>query len=246
MTPRQTLPLAPSIAAMPLKPRSSTPAPLPTGRRERESGSLTSLRWRTLAVTICLLVYMPVLLAAAWAGAGLLPGEDGIVLWSHRKVLTLQAYGVVAVMVIVFFCLWLWRAAKSVRRLGVTVSVEQPGMAVLYFFIPVAWWYKPYAIVRTIWQVAMDPADWDNVAISQALPLWWIMWILQWAAALVIIGVELLVMSADKRFLQTVGIWIFAGCGLVATLSLLAVIRQTSAGLRRQLRSRAQSGAHTH
>jgi Domain of unknown function (DUF4328) len=213
------------------------------GRRERESGSLASLRWRTALVTACLLAYVPCLLAAAWAGIMLLPGAGDAAAWGplgqpHFLKVVLGVYGGVFLLAILGFCLWLWRAAKTVRRLGVTMSVDRPGMAVMYFFVPIAWWFKPYATVRTIWQVAMDPNDWDNVAISQTLPLWWIMWIAQWVALGAVIGIETIVMGAEKRFLETIAIWIFAGCGVVATLSLLAVILQISGGLRRQLRNR--------
>ncbi len=214
-----------------------------SGRRERETGSQTSLRWRALALTICLLVYIPLLLAASWAGVTLLRSAQAgppamAPAHAHMLKTIIGVYTGVLLITMVFFCLWLWRAARTVRRLGVLAQADRPGTAVMSFFIPIIWWYKPYATVRTIWQVAMNPNDWDNVAIAQSLPLWWLMWIGQWAAAVAVFGAEMVVMSADKWFLQIVAIWIFAGCGVVGAACLLAIVAQATAGLRRQLRNR--------
>jgi hypothetical protein len=203
----------------------TTPSPLvsSTSSGRRESVSQTSLRWRTVG-------------AVAWMNSG--ANVSGGRVLPELSRLVLEAYGVVFLLTIIFFCLWLWRAARTVRRLGVTLSHLRPSTAVTSFFVPLMWWWQPYATVRTIWQAAMDPNDWDNVAISQSLPLWWIMWIGQWVAAVAVVGIEMVVMGAEKHFLQTTAIWIFAGCGVVSALSLITVIVQASGGLRRQLRNR--------
>ena len=228
------LPSAPSIAAMRLN---TTPAVvLSQAGGRRESTSLTSLRWRAWVASACLLIYVPLVLLAAWAGVRLLQGaaQD-----QQRMLHTLVNFnGLVFGLTVVFFCLWLWRAAKTVRRLGITVSVESPAMAVWTFFLPILWWWKPYAVVRTLWQVAMDPNDWDNVAITQALPLWWTAWIGQWVSALAGVSVQFVVMGTDKRYLQIAAIWTFAICGTVGALSLLAIIAQTTRRLAKQLRNR--------
>jgi hypothetical protein len=229
------MPQAPSIASMRLK---MTPATvLSSGRRE--SVSLSSLRLRAWVVSAFLLAYVPLVLLAGWAGVVWL--RDDVPEFSAQERMlrmVLDLYGLVFVLTVIFFCLWVWRAAKTVRRLGITVSVESPGMAVWVFFIPIVWWWKPYAVVRTLWQVAMEPNDWDNVAITQALPLWWIAWIGQWLTAIAALSIELVVMGSDKRYLQIAAIWIFAICGAVAALCLFTIIAQTTHRLGKQLRNR--------
>lgn len=229
------LPPAPSIASMRLK---MTPATvLSSGRRE--SGSLSSLRLRAWVVSAFLLAYVPVVLLAGWAGVALLRGSAPEFSTQQQMLrMMLNLYGLVFGLTVIFFCLWVWRAAKTVRRMGITVSVETPGMAVWVFFIPIAWWWKPYAVVRTLWQVAMEPSDWDNVAITQALPLWWTAWIGQWLSAIAGVSIEFVVMGSDKSYLQVAAIWIFAICGVVAAMSLLTIIAQTTSRLGRQLRNR--------
>jgi len=210
----------------------------------RESASLASLRLRAALLVVSLLAYIPVALLAAWAASSMLPAmaqpEGKAPLADQPELLKLMPvlFGVVFLLTIIFFCCWIWRVARTVRRLGITVLVERPGSAVLVFFLPVIWWWQPYTVVRTFWQVATDPNDWDNVAISQALPLWWTAWIGQWIALLAGLGIEWAVMGPEKRFLETSAMWIFAGCGVVSALCLLAIVLQTTAGLSRQLRNR--------
>jgi hypothetical protein len=223
----------------------TTPAALLTqSAGRRESPSLSSLRWRAFCVSVCLLVYVPAVLLGAWAGVRLLPGApdatSGFLSYDQQSLMrtALDVYGAVFFLTVIFFSLWVWRAAKTVRRMGIVVAVDTPGMAVWSFFLPVIWWWKPYAVVRALWQVAMDPDDWDNVAISQALPLWWTAWIAQWVAAIAGLGIETIVMGADKRYVEMTVIWVFAGFGIIGALSLLIVIMQTTRGLSRQLRNR--------
>jgi hypothetical protein len=210
----------------------------------RDSPSLASLRLRAYAVYGCLLAYVPATILGAWAGAAFLPGTvDGTgeyLSYDQEKFMrwALEFYGVVFLLTVIFFSLWIWRAAKTLRRMGIVTAVGSPGAAVWSFFLPVIWWWKPYAVVRTLWQVAMDPNDWDNVAITQALPLWWSAWIGQWVSAFAVFGVEWIVMGSDKRYFEIVVLWVFAALGVVAALSLLIVVMQTTRGLGRQLRNR--------
>ena len=231
------MPPQPSIAAMRLKTTPATVLSQPGGRRE--STSLSSLRWRAWVASAFLLAQVPLVLLAGWAGVALLRGQSPGQEQMLRTVL--NCYGLVFGLTVIFFCLWVWRAAKTVRRLGITVSVESPAMAVWTFFLPILWWWKPYGVVRTLWQVAMDPNDWDNVAITQALPLWWTAWIGQWVAALAGVAAQFVVMGADRRYLQVAAIWTFVVCGMVAALSLVTILAQTTRRLAKQLRNRIPS-----
>ena len=74
---------------------------------------------------------------------------------------------------IVLFCLFMPRANRNARAFGAPMS-NSPGWAAGWFFIPVAFWWKPYYAMKEIWE-GSDPDP--NVhavqsAVSPLLPLW--------------------------------------------------------------------------
>ena len=53
-----------------------------------------------------------------------------------------------------------------------------PGWVVGWYFIPIAWFWKPYQAMREIWQASVSPADWKQQVGSPLLVWWWALWIL--------------------------------------------------------------------
>jgi hypothetical protein len=52
-----------------------------------------------------------------------------------------------------------------------------PGWSIGWFFIPFANLVQPYKVMKEIWQVSLDPADWRNQRGSALIGLWWGLWL---------------------------------------------------------------------
>ena len=48
-----------------------------------------------------------------------------------------------------------------------------PAWAVGWFFVPIAWLWKPFQVVREIWQVSADAPTWRDVEVPALLRIWW-------------------------------------------------------------------------
>ena len=79
---------------------------------------------------------------------------------------------------IVFFAMWIYRAAANVVAAGTVGFDYTPGWAVGWFFIPFANLYKPYAAMRQIWN-ASQGGQGDALDRSEGLlAIWWGTWLL--------------------------------------------------------------------
>jgi uncharacterized protein DUF4328 len=82
------------------------------------------------------------------------------------------------VVVIVLFCIWIYRANYNARQLGAADMQFSPGWAVGWYFIPIANLWKPYQAMREIWQASANPALWQHQPRGSILPLWWTFFLL--------------------------------------------------------------------
>jgi hypothetical protein len=81
---------------------------------------------------------------------------------------------------IVLFCLFMPRANRNARSFGAPLS-NSPGWSAGWFFVPVAFWWKPYYAMKEIWQGSdPDPAvPAFQAKVSALLPWWWWMFVLR-------------------------------------------------------------------
>jgi len=93
----------------------------------------------------------------------------------QRAVAFLQL-GVLACTVVVFG-IWIYRANFNARELGATGMRFSPGWAVGWYFIPIAFLWKPYQAMKEIWQASKNPLAWQKVPRGSILPWWWTFWI---------------------------------------------------------------------
>ena len=87
---------------------------------------------------------------------------------------------IVYVTTVVFFLMWLYRAANNLRAFDPWVRpTYSPGWAVGYFFIPFINLVVPYRAVKEVWQKSALP---DEVNLDPSppatFPLWWMFWLL--------------------------------------------------------------------
>ena len=79
---------------------------------------------------------------------------------------------------LVLLLVWTHRANHNARALGASGLRFTPRAAVAWYFVPIAWFWKPYQAMREIWNASARPADWKNRQGSALLGWWWGLWLL--------------------------------------------------------------------
>jgi len=82
------------------------------------------------------------------------------------------------IVVIVLFCIWIYRANYNARQLGAADMKFSPGWAVGWYFIPIANLWKPYQAMCEIWQASANPAYWQQQTRGSILQVWWAFFLL--------------------------------------------------------------------
>jgi len=81
---------------------------------------------------------------------------------------------------------WIHRANYNARQLGAADLDFSPGWAVGWYFVPVAWFWKPYQAMKEIWRASISPKDWRLQGGSPLLVWWWALWLVRgWGSELV-------------------------------------------------------------
>lgn len=86
--------------------------------------------------------------------------------------------GVLTLITIVFFAMWIHRAAANVVEAGIPGFDYTPGWAVGWFFVPIANLFKPFAAMRQIWNASHGEQGDRLDHANGPLALWWGCWIL--------------------------------------------------------------------
>src|SRR5262249_34683580 len=107
----------------------------------------------------------------AYAGCQTLSIGAGLACNQTAAGLSARGGGGVFIACAVLFCMWIHRAASNALASGRNYGFDfTPGWAVGYFFVPIANLWRPYQIVRAIWDSA-------NAGNSSVVGLWWGVWI---------------------------------------------------------------------
>lgn len=72
---------------------------------------------------------------------------------------------------------WLYLGNANARALGATDLMGSPGLAVGWFFVPLANLFMPYMTVRDMWKASANPRDWQGASAPAAIILWWLLWL---------------------------------------------------------------------
>ena len=94
-------------------------------------------------------------------------------------VVVLLAY----LVLIISFCIWIYRAAKNLQSLNVGGQRFSPGWAVGWWFVPFMNLVRPYQVVKELWKGSYpisesdDSSAWRNAPTSAILGWWWGIWI---------------------------------------------------------------------
>ena len=99
---------------------------------------------------------------------------------------------VVWVVTAVLLLLWIHRANHNARQLGAADMDFTPMRAVGWYFVPVAWFWKPYEVMKEIWRASVDPSDWRGASVSRLLRYWWVLWIVWFWCWEIVVGAGVL------------------------------------------------------
>lgn len=102
---------------------------------------------------------------------------------------------------IVFFSMWIYRAAANIVVAGTVGFDYTPGWAVGWFFIPIANLFKPYAAMRKIWNASHGRQGDQLEQAEGLLAIWWGCWLLSNIASN--ISLRLTLNPASPEELQT-------------------------------------------
>jgi hypothetical protein len=128
------------------------------------------------------------------------------------------------------WCVWQHRAHANLRAFGRSGLAFTPGWAVGWWFVPVAWLWKPFQAVRELWK-ASDPSTeslgWRSVRTWAPIGWWWMCWI----ASGVISGAGTAQRGSDIDATITGDTLVMAALALqvVAAVLAIAIIRQVMA-----------------
>lgn len=90
--------------------------------------------------------------------------------------LLLLAHSGVAIITVVFFAMWIYRAAANVVAADVLGFNFTPGWAVGWYFIPFANLVQPFVAMRQIWNASHNGGS-DLDRGDPILTLWWTAWL---------------------------------------------------------------------
>jgi hypothetical protein len=81
----------------------------------------------------------------------------------------------------VAFLAWLFQARVNLRAFGVRRPSYSRGWVVWSFLVPLVNLFRPYQVIREIWQ-ASDPRshdafNWRSLPVSKLLPAWWALFV---------------------------------------------------------------------
>ena len=71
------------------------------------------------------------------------------------------------------FLIWFYRVNSNARAMGAEDLMGSPGLSVGWFFIPFAFLFMPYVVVRDTWKASEAPRDWQGRRASPLIGFWW-------------------------------------------------------------------------
>ena len=98
-----------------------------------------------------------------------------------------------------------------------------------WYFVPIAWFWKPYQAMREIWRASVNPSDWRGAPVSPLLRWWWGLWMVPFW------GLSIVDWAADRNLDEAAAETVEVATGLVShlldiplALVLLAIIGAVS------------------
>lgn len=126
---------------------------------------------------------------------------------------------------LILFLAWFYRANANVRAMGADGLMGSPGLSVAWFFIPIAFLFMPFVVMRDTWKASASPRDWQGQPTNPLLGFWWAAMLVTHLAASFSFRLWL---SGDYGVEDAVGVLdlISNGAGIPANLLGVAVMQR--------------------
>lgn len=141
------------------------------------------LRRLLIAYLVLSIVHLIVLLVRAALLARLVSGSlspiESIVYIASGLLISVTW---LALIVTFMWCAFLWlklgyRAMRNLRDADASGLTISPVGTVVWWFVPIAWYWKPLQAVRQIWRASNDAARPDTVSVPRQIGWWWAFWL---------------------------------------------------------------------
>ena len=141
---------------------------------------------------------------------GEFPGSNGIEMFTG-----LARLPVIVILIVTGFIVlkWVYRANRNAHAFAKGLQSDPP-WAVGWFFVPVAWLWKPFQGMSETWRVSHDPVRWKSKFPPDLLRVWWGCWI---------VGSLLGTMSSRISFMASDTTGVMTALGLEALSSLVFI-----------------------
>ena len=87
---------------------------------------------------------------------------------------------IITVVTVMIFLRWTYLANRNVRSLGADALEFTPGWTVGWYFVPIAFLWKPYQALKETFKASHPDftENWKQAPRPAIVPLWWTLWIL--------------------------------------------------------------------
>jgi hypothetical protein len=159
--------------------------------------------------------------------------ESDLTLLDSVYLLLATATLVVAIATIILWCFWLHRAARNIVDSDATHFGFTPGWAVGWHFIPIANLFKPFEVMREIWNASVGEMN----ILNHPEPLvtrWWIAWIISSIAGNISFRIAMQAETAEGLYWSTVTGAVSSVASLIAIPAALTMLAAITEGQRQR------------
>jgi hypothetical protein len=76
------------------------------------------------------------------------------------------------------FLKWIYRANSNCSKFSQQKMKFTPGWSIGYYFIPILNIFRPYQVMKEIWNVSKNPTNWKKENGSSLVGWWWALWVI--------------------------------------------------------------------
>jgi hypothetical protein len=114
------------------------------------------------------------------------------------------------VLTLIFILRWIYFANFNAHQLGAIGMRFTPGWSIGWFFIPIANFWKPYQVMKELWQVSKNSSTWRVQSVSPLVPWWWFLivgpqvfvWLGSWVTTSSFILLSFITLALIERIYQ--------------------------------------------
>ena len=154
---------------------------------------------------------------------------------------TVSNLGVLAAFLLAGFLTlkWIYRSSRNAHAIEQAVARRgssdpsfrrdmsvSPPWAVGWFFVPIAFLWKPFEALRETWQVSTDPVAWTFVLIPNLLRWWWGLWLLENILGNVALRLSLSFGTVEGQLLSDLAQMAQHTVAVAATLALILIVQR--------------------